>query len=118
GLPKEDVRYKKAFDWVSKNYSVTENAGLAQGDRGYYYYLYVMAGCLDSLGVDEVTDAKGKKHAWRGVVMAALGKRQRKDVGGGRLCGRWRRGSERTEAGPTRRRRGWKATGTSARPTP
>ena len=37
-----------------------------------------MAKCLDVLGVDEVIDAKGKKHDWRADITAALAKRQKR----------------------------------------
>ncbi len=38
-----------------------------------------MAKCLDTLGVDEVEDAGGKKHDWRADITAALAKRQHDD---------------------------------------
>ena len=38
-----------------------------------------MAKCLDTLGVDEITDANGKAHDWRADITRALALRQRKD---------------------------------------
>jgi squalene-hopene/tetraprenyl-beta-curcumene cyclase len=90
GVAKGDARYKKAIEWVGKNYSVVGNPGLPDGDtgRGYYYYLCMMAQCLDALGVDTLEDGKGKKHDWRSEIIAELAKTQRKD-------GSWVNGSDR-----------------------
>ncbi len=38
-----------------------------------------MAKCLKSLGIDEIVDADGQKHDWRGDIVKALASRQRKD---------------------------------------
>lgn len=81
GVGKDDPRYKKAMEWVTKNYSVDINPGRTEGagGQGYYYYLVSMAKCLDTLGVDEITDANGKAHDWRADITRALAFRQRKD---------------------------------------
>ncbi len=81
GVSKDDPRYKKAMEWVAKNYSVDVNPGRMEGagGQGYYYYLVSMAKCLHTLGVDEVTDANGKAHDWRAEITRALANRQKKD---------------------------------------
>jgi squalene-hopene/tetraprenyl-beta-curcumene cyclase len=81
GLNKKDKRCQKALEWIEKHYTVDENPGMPIGGegRGLYYYLAAMARCLDTLGVDEVVDAAGKKHDWRADITAALKKRQKKD---------------------------------------
>ena len=61
----------------SRGSSAADNSPLKQ--RGLYYYYHTMAKCLDALGVDEFTDAAGKKHDWRAELTDALAKRQRKD---------------------------------------
>jgi squalene-hopene/tetraprenyl-beta-curcumene cyclase len=38
-----------------------------------------MAKCLDAMGVDTVTDAKGVAHDWRAEITAELARRQQKD---------------------------------------
>jgi squalene-hopene/tetraprenyl-beta-curcumene cyclase len=66
---------------VKKHYSVEHNPGMP-GERaewGLYYYYHTMAKCLDVMGVDEITDAAGKKHDWRAEITAELAKRQRPD---------------------------------------
>lgn len=94
GVSKDDDRYKKALEWVTKNYSVDINPGRAEGagGQGYYYYLVAMARCLDTLGVDEVTDAAGKKHDWRAEITRALTFRQRKDGSWGNDFTTWMEG--------------------------
>lgn len=81
GVSKDDPRYKKAMEWVTKNYSVDINPGRLEGagGQGYYYYLVSMAKALDALGLEEVIDANGKKHDWRAEITRALANRQKKD---------------------------------------
>jgi squalene-hopene/tetraprenyl-beta-curcumene cyclase len=81
GVSKDDPRIKKAFEWIRKNYSVDANPGMPEerAHWGLYYYYHTMAKCLDTLGLDEVEDARGKKHDWRADLTAALAKRQRDD---------------------------------------
>ncbi|MBN9120324.1 MAG: terpene cyclase/mutase family protein [Planctomycetes bacterium] len=91
GVSKDDPRYKKALEWVGKNYSVDVNPGRQEGagGQGYYYYLVSMAKCLHTLGVDEVTDASGKKHDWRAEITRALTLRQKKDGSWGNDFAQW-----------------------------
>jgi squalene-hopene/tetraprenyl-beta-curcumene cyclase len=78
GVSKDDMRIKKAFEWIQKNYSLDHNPGMpgTRAEWGLFYYYHTMAKCLDALGVDTVTDAKGVKHNWRADLIAALAKRQ------------------------------------------
>jgi squalene-hopene/tetraprenyl-beta-curcumene cyclase len=79
GLTKDDPRVKDAYEWICLHYTVDSNPGMpaGQGDRGLYYYYHTRAKCLDTLGVQEVVDAKGERHDWRADLLAALAKRQR-----------------------------------------
>jgi squalene-hopene/tetraprenyl-beta-curcumene cyclase len=81
GVSKDDPRIKKAYEWIRKNYTVDANPGMPEvrGQWGLYYYYHTMAKCLDTLGIDELADAGGKKHDWRADITAALVKRQRDD---------------------------------------
>jgi squalene-hopene/tetraprenyl-beta-curcumene cyclase len=81
GADKTDERVKKAFAWVSKNYTLDRNPGMPKerAEWGLYYYYHTMAKCLDVMGVDEVVDGDGKKHDWRTELTAALARRQRED---------------------------------------
>lgn len=79
GVSKDDVRVKKAYEWIRNNYSVEKNVGMPEGRSrwGLYYYYHTMAKSLDALGVDILVDAKGQKHDWRQDLTQALAKRQR-----------------------------------------
>ena len=81
GVDKKDERVQKAFDWIQKNYTVDVNPGMPEprAEWGLYYYYHTMAKCLEVMGVDEVTDAKGQKHDWRAEITAAIAKRQHDD---------------------------------------
>jgi len=81
GVPKEDPRIQKAYEWIRKNYTVDYNPGMPviRKEWGLYYYYHTMAKCLSVMGIDEVVDAEGKKHDWRAEITAALAKRQRAD---------------------------------------
>src|SRR5262249_47538000 len=81
GGSKDDIRFKKALEWVGKQYSVKDNPGRPTGSEqaGYYYYLAMMANCLNSLGINEIVDGAGKKHNWREEIIEALASRQQSD---------------------------------------
>jgi squalene-hopene/tetraprenyl-beta-curcumene cyclase len=81
GVGKDDPRIKKAYEWITKHYTLDENPGMpkARAQWGLYYYYHTMAKCLDTLGVDVLVDAAGGKHDWRADITAALAKRQRPD---------------------------------------
>jgi squalene-hopene/tetraprenyl-beta-curcumene cyclase len=95
GVSKDDPRIKKAYDWVSKHYTVDANPGMpkAQSQWGLYYYYHTMAKCLAVLGIDEVVDTAGNRHDWRADITAALARRQRHD-------GSWVNESHWMEADP------------------
>jgi squalene-hopene/tetraprenyl-beta-curcumene cyclase len=63
GLTAEDQRVQAATTWIKKFYTVTENPGL--GQQGVYYYFQMFAKALAALKIDQLEDAKGKKHDWR-----------------------------------------------------
>ena len=81
GVSKNDPRIQKALEWIRKNYTVEVNPGMPEvrGQWGLYYYYHTMAKCLDTLGMEEVEDAAGKKHDWRADITAVLAKKQRDD---------------------------------------
>jgi squalene-hopene/tetraprenyl-beta-curcumene cyclase len=81
GATKDDPRVKKAWEWIQKHYTLDKNPGMpgVRAEWGLYYYYHTMAKCLSVMGVDEVTDAQGKKHDWRAEITAALARRQRPD---------------------------------------
>jgi squalene-hopene/tetraprenyl-beta-curcumene cyclase len=77
GLKPDDKRVKAAVDWIKKNYSVSDNPGLAQ--RGVFYGYHTFSKALKMLGSDKIIDAKGTEHDWRAELLAELAKRQQED---------------------------------------
>jgi squalene-hopene/tetraprenyl-beta-curcumene cyclase len=94
GVSKEDPRFKKAFEWITKNYTVDANPGMPKelAHRGLYYYYHTMAKSLSAMDLNEVTDADGKKHDWRKDLTEALAKRQKADGSWVNETDRWMEG--------------------------
>jgi squalene-hopene/tetraprenyl-beta-curcumene cyclase len=94
GVGKDDPRMKKALEWIGKNYTLDSNPGMPQknSQRGLYYYYHTFAKCMDALGEDTFTDAKGVKHDWRADLIQALAKRQRPDGSWVNETDRWMEG--------------------------
>jgi squalene-hopene/tetraprenyl-beta-curcumene cyclase len=101
GVSKDDVRVKRAFEWVQKNYTVEANPGMpdVRAHWGLYYYYHTMAKTLDVLGLDEVTDAQGKKHNWRADITAALAKKQQANGSWTNEQDRWMEGNPQLVTG-------------------
>lgn len=81
GVSKEDPRYQRALDWITKHYTLEANPGMEPGaqDRGLYYYYHTLAKTLTVMEVDELTDANGVKHDWRKELTEKLMSLQRPD---------------------------------------
>jgi squalene-hopene/tetraprenyl-beta-curcumene cyclase len=81
GVSKDDPRIQKALEWIRKNYTLDANPGMpdVRAQWGLYYYYHTMAKCLDTLGLDEVTDPAGKKHDWRAELTTTLARRQQEN---------------------------------------
>ena len=94
GVSKDDPRYAKAYEWITKNYTLEINPGMPAelGGRGLYYYYHTMAKTLDAMGVAAVTDAAGKKHDWKAELTAELAKRQKADGSWINPTDRWMEG--------------------------
>jgi squalene-hopene/tetraprenyl-beta-curcumene cyclase len=63
GVSRDDERVQAAYNWLRKNYTVTENPGI--GRQGLFYYYHSMAKALDAYGDDVIVDMENKKHDWR-----------------------------------------------------
>jgi len=101
GVGKDDERFKKALEWISKNYTVDANPGMPKelAQRGLYYYYHTMAKTLDVLGQPEFTDAAGVKHDWKADIVAALAKRQKPDGSWVNDNPRWLEGDPNLDTG-------------------
>jgi squalene-hopene/tetraprenyl-beta-curcumene cyclase len=82
---RDDPRVRGAFEWIARNYTVTENPGMAaksdpkSGLQGLFYYYHTMAKTLSVLGQPEITDGKGVRHNWARELAAQLLSLQRKE---------------------------------------
>jgi squalene-hopene/tetraprenyl-beta-curcumene cyclase len=69
-VSRDDQLVKDAFAWVSKNFTVRENPGMAtkanpkSGQQGLYYYYHTMAKALKLYGQPTIKDEKGVEHNW------------------------------------------------------
>jgi squalene-hopene/tetraprenyl-beta-curcumene cyclase len=101
GVGKEDPRFKKSLEWISKNYSVDANPGMPKelAERGLYYYYHTMAKTLDVMGQAEFTDAAGMKHDWKADIVGALAKRQKPDGSWVNTNDRWMEGDPNLDTG-------------------
>ena len=77
GVDRNDMRIKAAVAWIRKNYDMTSNPGM--GNAGLYHYYHACAKTFSALGEDEIEDAAGIKHNWRGELSREIVNRQRKD---------------------------------------
>jgi squalene-hopene/tetraprenyl-beta-curcumene cyclase len=101
GVSKEDIRYKKALEWVKKNYSVEVNPGMPpqNAQRGLYYYYHTMAKTLSAMEVTEFEDDKGVKHDWKKDLFEALKKKQKPDGSWINATDRWMEGDPKLVTG-------------------
>jgi squalene-hopene/tetraprenyl-beta-curcumene cyclase len=77
GVSKDDERVKAAYDWVKKNYSVTENPGM--GQAGLYYYYHTFAKALATIGDKNLATADGSTHNWRAELIQQLASTQKEN---------------------------------------
>jgi len=103
GVGKDDERMKKALEWIGKNYTLDLNPGMpeANSQRGLYYYYHTFAKCMDALGEETFTDAKGVKHNWREDLLAAILKRQKPDGSWSNDTKNWMEGDAHLDTGYT-----------------
>ena len=84
GLTKEDPRVAAAWDWINRNWTLTENPGMKLGDpaqatSGLFYYYLTLGRTLNTYGQPILTDDDGTKHDWRMDLIAQLKKSQSPD---------------------------------------
>ncbi|QDT63208.1 prenyltransferase/squalene oxidase repeat-containing protein [Calycomorphotria hydatis] len=89
-LTQEDPRVTAAYEWIQKNYTVTENPGV--GQQGLYYYYQVFAKTLELMSVDYVVTEDGKKHDWRKDLGNQLIEAQRSEGSWTNETDRWYEG--------------------------
>ncbi len=101
GLAPDDPRVQAAFDWLQKNYTLDVNPGFDTSRdpraayQGLFYYFLSMAKALNVMGVEEIEDAQGQKHAWKRELAGRLIALQSKESGSwsNRNAPRWWEGN-------------------------
>jgi len=87
GLDKSDPRVKAVLQWITENYTLTENPGL--GAQGMYYYFHTMSKALSIAGVDFLKTKDGKVIDWRADLAGKLLGLQLGDGSWANSEGRW-----------------------------
>lgn len=95
GATREDPRVQAAMRWISNNYTLEENYGLGTrqqdpkaAQQGLYYYYYVFAKSLDTLGAPTLNTAQGERR-WARDLCDALLARQEADGSFKNVHDRW-----------------------------
>jgi squalene-hopene/tetraprenyl-beta-curcumene cyclase len=96
-LPPDDQRVTDAAKWISRNYTMSRNPGMSEGQemQGYYYYLVTMARALDawaSINARYLEDQSGKRIDWAGDMIDVLAEKQRDDGSFVNEADRWMEG--------------------------
>ncbi|TET35187.1 MAG: hypothetical protein E3J72_11850 [Planctomycetota bacterium] len=73
-VKKDDPRVVAAVNWIRKNYTLDENAGMGKGlgMKGYYYYIHTFAKAHYTWGETKFKTADGSKHDWRAELVEKL----------------------------------------------
>lgn len=73
-LSRDDVRVRKAYDWIRRHYTLRQNPNMPeeQGMQGLFYYYHTFARALDAWGEDVLVDDRGMPHRWRAELTDVL----------------------------------------------
>ena len=77
-LDENDVRITAVKNWLSENFTVKENPGLATkddpslGQQGLFYYYHTMAKGLAAANIDTLRTKDGKQIDWRNKLSNAI----------------------------------------------
>lgn len=83
GLSKDDPRVKAAFDWISNNWTLDENPGIAatnpeNADHGLYYYYLTLARALNAYDQPVLQTPQGEVD-WRLALIRKMSELQKPD---------------------------------------
>ncbi len=84
GLSKDDPRVKAAWGWISDNWTLEENPGMAclgpeSAKEGIHYYYYTLARAMRANGDPKVIDKVKASHDWRLELIHKLACQQKAD---------------------------------------
>ncbi|MCH2375981.1 MAG: hypothetical protein MK538_17485, partial [Planctomycetes bacterium] len=77
-VARDDPDVRGLFRWISRNYTVTENPGMATkkkpraGLHGLFYYYHTMAKALRAYGEPMIRDAQGAERHWSSELASQL----------------------------------------------
>lgn len=74
---RDDVRVRRAVEWIGQHYTVEENPGF--GTTSLYYYYMTAAKCLHELGRTTIRDSDGADRYWRREFIEKLLSLQHED---------------------------------------
>ncbi len=89
-VEKSDLRVQAAMEWAGRNWSLEENPG--KGEEGYYYFLNILAKCLQAHGDELITLEDGTQVTWREELLRKLIDLQRAE---GEEMGYWKNDNNR-----------------------
>jgi squalene-hopene/tetraprenyl-beta-curcumene cyclase len=76
-VDRDDVRVRRAVEWIGQHYTLEENPGF--GTTSLYYYYMTVAKCLNELGQEVVRGNNGTDHYWRKELIEKLLSLQHED---------------------------------------
>ncbi|HMB95963.1 MAG TPA: prenyltransferase/squalene oxidase repeat-containing protein [Tepidisphaeraceae bacterium] len=84
GLSKSDPRVRAAWDWITKNWTLSENPGMRLGkpenaQQGLYYYYHTLSRALGAYAQANIDDPQGAAHDWRIELIDKLASLQKPD---------------------------------------
>lgn len=84
GLSKDDPRVRAALEWITQNWTLTENPGMHyagpdKAQQGLYYYYHTLARALNEYDQPVIIDPQGKQHDWRIELIDQLAGLQKPD---------------------------------------
>jgi len=76
-IDRDDVRVRRAMEWIGQHYTLEENPGF--GTTSLYYYYMTAAKCLAELGQEVIRDHNETDHYWRKELIEKLLSLQHED---------------------------------------
>lgn len=94
-IDRDDIRVKKAVDWIERNYTLNKNPNMpqAQSKEGLYYFYHIFARAMHAWGEPIIKDGDGVPHHWRAELCEQLLSLQRPDGSWVNEADRWYEGN-------------------------
>ena len=69
-VDRNDIRVKRALEWIQENYTLEENPGF--GSTSLFYYYMTFSKSLGVLGDNTIIDKEGKSNRWREDIVKKM----------------------------------------------